>query len=146
MEGFTVQFKFGEPLLGGNSEADVQGHWAAAAAWGASASQTNALLAGAAAPTSQRPLHFTRPLAADTYAKKDQSKGYNALALYDVANCWMRQVRWGAAQHSHGASSGQRRAAGSAPKGVGCPPAALYGNVLPPLAAHAPGFYCRSRS
>lgn len=33
------------------------------------------------------------PLGADTYDEHEDSKGYNAIALYDAANLWVKNVR-----------------------------------------------------
>lgn len=143
-----MQFKWGERK--GNSEMDLRQNGGSGDSLGLRCQPSWSLLAGVAACGLARGAHSAAatcsgctPLAADTYAKKDQSKGYNALALYDVANCWMRQAGWGTARLGAALGSTRRRGGDRTVTGVTVyqPP----GHKVPLMGANALNAYRRSR-
>lgn len=72
-------------------------------------------------------------------------EGYNAIALYEVANCWVRNVSW---LGEHGASTGAGPALGTLR--LGCltpvtqyaPPCAAHGLLSEPQSHHP--YLCHS--
>lgn len=83
IESMTLHFAWGTPRGGAGWG---MGAWA----WGPCCSCTHTAL-----PHPPAPSHPARP-AADTYPEHLKTKGYNAIALMSVTNCWVTNVRAGA--------------------------------------------------